>query len=138
MRRLSLITFLSLTACAASGVQIKPEQLSKFERGKTTYQDVVASLGKPNFTTMTADGTRTATYVYAESSIRPATFIPIVGAFAGGADMRSNSVMIMFDRDGVLQNYTASEGAMGTATGLSSGAIPTRVENQPRQAPAAE
>jgi outer membrane protein assembly factor BamE (lipoprotein component of BamABCDE complex) len=129
---------LLLAGCAATGVQVKPEQLSKFERGKTTYQEVVASLGKPNFTSMTADGARTATYFYAESSVQAATFIPIVGAFAGGADTRSNSVMMTFDRHGVLQNYTSSEGAMGTGTGFSAGTSVERVQNQPRQAPATE
>jgi outer membrane protein assembly factor BamE (lipoprotein component of BamABCDE complex) len=134
-RRAWIFTGLILAACAASGVQVTPEQLAKLERGKTTYSQVVTALGKPNFTTATADGNRTATYMYFETSVRAATFIPIVGAFAGGADTRTNSVTMIFDKAGTLQNYSATEGAMGTGTGFASGANTKPVEDQPRQAP---
>jgi outer membrane protein assembly factor BamE (lipoprotein component of BamABCDE complex) len=135
MRRFMLIAALSVASCAATGTQVKPEQLAQFERGKTTYQDVVAAIGKPNNTTITADGNRTAMYIYAESSMRAATFIPYIGPFVGGMDTRSNMVMMMFDRQGVLQNYSASEGASGTGMGFASGVSATPVPSQPKQAP---
>jgi outer membrane protein assembly factor BamE (lipoprotein component of BamABCDE complex) len=124
-----------LSACAASGVQVKEEQLQQFQTGKTTYQEVTSALGAPNFNMINADGTRTIMYTYAEAQVRPETFIPYIGPFVGGTDMRTNNVTLMFDQNGVLQNFTAAEGQTGTGMGIASGTTVDRVEDQPQQAP---
>lgn len=78
-----------------------------------------------------ADGTTMLMYVYSEVSTRPSTFIPIVGAFVGGMDTKSNSVTLRFDKDGKLLYYSSSEIALGTASGIAVDAAP--VTNQPRK-----
>ncbi|MFD2234830.1 hypothetical protein [Phaeospirillum tilakii] len=135
-RAIAAISVVALAGCAASGVQVKEEQLAQFEPGKTTVQDVVASIGKPSNQMLLPDGSRVLVYSYAQVQTRPETFIPIVGAFVGGADMKTNSATLTFDRAGLLKTVSASSGATGTGMGLSSGAsAPDRVPDQPRQAP---
>lgn len=125
-----------LSGCAASGVQVKEEQLAAFEKGKTTMQEVVAALGAPTGNTLMPDGSRMISYTYAQAQARPATFIPIVGAFVGGVDARSNSVMLTFDQQGILKTTMSSSHQQGTGTGFAAGTgLQSPVEQQPRRAP---
>jgi len=135
MRRMSVLAIVAIvSACAATGVQITEEQLSFLKPGKTTIEEAVANLGQPNMNMRKPDGTRMISYVYSEAQARPETFVPIVGAFIGGVDARSNVVMLQFDRDGRLMTHTASSSMFGTGTNFSSGVTPNRVEGQPKQA----
>ena len=123
-----------LSGCAASGVQVTEQQVQAFQKGKTTYPEVVARLGQPNANSIDSKGTRTIAYIYSEASTRPESFIPYIGGFIGGVDMRSNVVTFMFDKNGVLQEYAASSSQTGTGFNLSAGQTKGRVEAQPRQA----
>lgn len=116
---------LFLTACGATGVQVKPTQLTSFKKGETTEAEVVSKLGNPTSQTITSDGNTTVMYSYMAYQARPVTFIPIVGAFAGGADVQSSFVMFRFGPDGKMIDYTANNGAMGSATNLASPSTPT-------------
>ena len=124
---------LGLSACASSGAKVTEQQLSQIQVGKSTYNDVVAALGKPTTTTFSSTGTRTAIYSYSQVSTRPETFIPVVGAFVGGADVKSNSVILMFNAQGILSQYSGSGSAIGTGSNLEAGITPERTEAQPRQ-----
>ena len=73
-----------------------------------------------------ADGRTNLTYVYSRVQARPESFIPVVGAFVGGADTYNTSAVLMFDRNGVLVNYIANEGGTGIGKGLSSGSMRPR------------
>lgn len=106
-----------------------------FEVGKTTYQDVVRKLGEPTQRMVSADGSKQAFYMYVEAQARPETFIPIVGAFVGGSDARSNSASFFFDKNDILTDYRSSSGAMGMGMGLSAGHVEGRIPDQPKQAP---
>lgn len=127
------IAVLALIAgCAATGVKVSDEQLAKLKKGETTRSEVLATLGKPTMQMKLADGTSLLTYSYFEYSTRPATFIPIVGAFAGGADSRSNSVSLRFDANDKLIDNTSMSSEYGTGMGAAAGAI-APVEQQPRK-----
>jgi outer membrane protein assembly factor BamE (lipoprotein component of BamABCDE complex) len=122
MRFISLfIAILSLSACMSMGKKVDQEKVSQFVKGKTTYAEVVQELGKPTQSTIHSDGTRTALYTYVQSQAKAASFIPIVGAFMGGADVESTTTTLSFDKKSVLTSYTATEGGSSTGTGLSSG-----------------
>ena len=132
----AIVLGLLLGGCAATGVQVKEEQLAAFEKGKTTLQEVVAALGQPTGNTLMPDGSRMISYTYAQAQARPATFIPIVGAFAGGVDARSNTAMLTFDQRGILKSTMSSSHQQGTGTGFAAGTgVQPQVEQQPRQAP---
>lgn len=123
-----------MTGCVAMGTQIKEQQLTKLEKGKTTVQEVVASFGPPTTNTLNSNGSRTLMYTYIEAQSRPETFIPFIGGFIGGADSRSNMVTLQFNTAGVLLDYSSSTSTMGTGIGISSGTTFDRVEEQPKQA----
>ena len=61
-------------------------------------------------------------YRYMQSQAKAANFIPIVGAFAGGADTENTNVTLDFDKDSLLTNYSASQGSSSMGTGINSGA----------------
>ena len=134
MRRLLFALFLSisLAGCASTGVKITDDQISQFKEGETTSQEVIARLGRPTTTMRNPDGTTMLMYVYAEARTRASTFIPIVGMFAGGVDSRSNSVVLTFDQQGILQNTSSSSSEYGTASGIAVDAGGP-VQDQPRK-----
>ncbi len=133
MKKLSaVLVALLLSACASSGVRVTDDQMSQFKEGQTTKQEVIAALGQPTTTMRNSDGTTMVMYTYSEARTRGSTFIPIVGAFAGGVDTRSSNVVLTFDQRGVLQSTSSSSSQYGTATGIAvDGGGP--VTDQPRK-----
>lgn len=122
-----------LSGCAATGIKVSEQQAASFQPGKATYTEVVTALGQPSSVTTMPDGSRMALYIFAQAQARPETFIPVVGAFVGGVDSRSSSVIFRFGPDGKLLDHISSVSNMGTGTGLAAGQpMPDRT-NQPRQ-----
>lgn len=119
MKRIILVSMLTL-ACASAGVQVKREQVQDFQKGKTTWAEMVQRLGNPTSVAMSSDGTRVATYVYTHVQARASSFIPVVGVFAGGADQHTNTAIFRFDPAGQLIDYTMSEGNIGSGANLAS------------------
>lgn len=132
MIRYALLALLILYGCATAGVQVKDEQLRGFEKGKTTLSEVEAKLGQPSAIAHNSTGLTVITYAYVHSQARPETFIPIVGAFIGGADSRSTYVALTFDQNNILTGYSNGSSQVGVATGLASGSE-SRVADQPRK-----
>jgi hypothetical protein len=119
---LSLIAV--LTGCMSTGVEVSQEQTASFKTGSTTQQDVVTRLGPPTSRTTMPDGSQVMVYSFAASQARAASFIPIVGAFVGGADSRASTVMFQFAPDGTLKATTRSDSAMGSRMGTVTTAAP--------------
>jgi S1-C subfamily serine protease len=119
MKRAQSVMFAVLAAilagCVSSGTKVDQAQVSKFVAGQTTYDQIVAALGQPNAVAVAADGRRAATYSYVHSQARPESFIPLVGAFVGGADATAQSVTFVFDQAGVLQSGASSQGQTSTS-----------------------
>ncbi len=120
----------SLVGCAASsGVQVAPEKVSQFKVGVSTEPEVIAALGPPTGTTVNGEG-RMITYTGATAQVRGATFIPIVGLFAGGHDIKSSSTVFKFGIDGKLKDVSTTNSNTGTSLG---GQPIDDTTNQPRQ-----
>jgi hypothetical protein len=133
MRHFVALTIVTtLAACAATGVKVTEDQLSSLKTGSSTEAEVVGKLGSPTTRLRMADGSVMLQYVYAEATVRPATFIPVVGLFAGGSDSRSNVVTLRFGADGKLIDTTSASSTYGTGTGLSAGQVAPATE-QPKQ-----
>lgn len=111
-----------LTGCVATGTKVTEEQLFTFQRGTTSYYDVVSQLGKPSQSTRHADGTREVWYQYSQTQLKPENFIPIVATFTQGATAETTTVYLVFDAADKLVSYSASQGQAKTGYGLSSGA----------------
>ena len=129
----------TLTGCYSVGAQVNEGQLAGFEKGRTTYSEIVAQLGLPTSQSVNSEGGRTASWLYAEVKSRPESFIPLIGPFIGGADMKSNMVTMRFDGQGVLQGFSSSSSQLGSGSGFASGVgAGGRIPDQPRQAGVAE
>lgn len=68
----------------------------------------MAKLGKPQATSTNSDGTEVLTYVSMKSRVKAATFIPVVGMFAGGATASTAAIVFTFGPDGLLKNLSTS------------------------------
>lgn len=122
MKLYMCLLVLALAGCASSGVRISDEQLSMFQSGVTSREDVLQALGVPNFSNRLPDGSSILVYSHAQVNTRPETFIPIVGAFVGGADAYTSTTTLRFDADGKLVDSSTAEGATGSGLGFASGA----------------
>lgn len=124
MSRVLLFGVLNISAgplaggCASSGTKVTADQLAGFKAGVTTEAEVIAALGPPNNTSTHADGTKTDMYMHVAMSMHAASFIPVVGLFAGGASHSTDSAILTFDAHGVLKSVSSSTGHNDMNTGL--------------------
>ncbi len=112
------IAVASIMGCVSSGTKVTQQQISAFEVGKTTEAQVIAALGPPNGTATATDGTKSDVYMHVAAHATAATYIPIVGAFAGGAKSTTDSVTFNFDAHGMLKSSSSSSGQNTVNTGL--------------------
>lgn len=103
-----------LTGCATTGNEhlesaTQASVQSQITQGKSTKQDVQDAFGSPNKTTFTDSGFEIWTYELAHATPHAINFVPIVGAFAHGADVRKKTLTVLFDDSGVVKKYTFAE-----------------------------
>lgn len=98
-----------LWASAANCGPITDAQLASLKVGATTYADVVAQFGKPFAVEASSDGSKTLTYMTSKTHIKGASFIPVIGLFAGGAKGDTTTERFEFGPDGVLTKTWTSE-----------------------------
>lgn len=123
---LTLVLLLGLLiGCASSGRKIDQAAVETITKGETTKAQVIARLGSPDQITRMGNGDTLFMYHYMRATPKPATFIPIVGAFAGGANVQHQSCTIIFGPDGLVKNYTSTQGGTEAATGLATGTLAT-------------
>jgi len=79
-----------------------------FKVGVDTLATVIAKLGNPNSTNAASDGTVVISYMTVNTRIKGASFIPIVGLFAGGATGKSRGKSFTFGADGLLKAYSSN------------------------------
>jgi outer membrane protein assembly factor BamE (lipoprotein component of BamABCDE complex) len=111
-----LCLFFALSACATSGNPDVANQavISKIEKGKTTQEQVRQLLGEPQVKTNLKDDTEQWEYAYVDMKLKGATFIPIVGLFAGGGNADVKGATFTFDKNRVVSSYTTSDGKIET------------------------
>ncbi|MCP5411442.1 MAG: hypothetical protein H6924_04815 [Alphaproteobacteria bacterium] len=132
-----LASLLLLAGCMSAGVKVDERNLASFHKGQTTYQEVLARLGPPTTNSLMPDGRRMLMYSWVQASARPQNFIPLVGAFVGGADSRSTNVIIWIDAQNRLASWSTSQSLYGVGRGLDAGPAYGPVPNQPRTTPVA-
>ncbi len=112
MKRALVLVLLAglLIGCASTGRKIDQSQVQTITKGETTKEQVVARLGSPDRIMKLGNGDTIFTYGYARVTAKPATFIPIVGAFAGGANTQYQSCAVTFGPDGIVKNITSMQG----------------------------
>jgi hypothetical protein len=97
-----------LTGCMSMGTQVSDTQMSTLQKGVTTEAEVTTRLGKPNGIVKSSAGNTSYIYTFSKSSPDAASFIPVVGIFAGKTTSTTTTVTLNFNQAGILQDYTTS------------------------------
>lgn len=112
---------LVLSACSSvnseTGTQMSADKIAQIKKGVTTRAQVEALLGSPASVSMMPEGKRVMSYTYtstqASGHATAASFIPVVGLFAGGTkvdgQMRIQTLQIMLNAQGIVDDYEFSD-----------------------------
>jgi len=116
------VVALVLGACASAGnMALKDENeksvAARVVEGKTTKQEVQAAYGQPTQTTFTDGGNEIWTYRYAYATPKAINFVPVVGIFAGGADVQTKELVVMFDKANVVMKFSMREAQQEVSRG---------------------
>lgn len=115
----------------STGVKVDPAQAASFQPGVTTKQEVESRLGAPSVDSTLPDGSSILVYSFTATQARATSFIPIVGAFVGGADVKSSSFTFRFGPDGILKGTSTTAAQSGSQAATTTG-TPMQTD-QPRQ-----
>jgi outer membrane protein assembly factor BamE (lipoprotein component of BamABCDE complex) len=122
MKNICIFTLLVLLAgCASVGRKLDENAVAKIKKGETTRAEVLKSLGSPDQMTRDGEGNVTFQYIYVRATTKPSTFIPVVGAFAGGANVQNQMLMVTFGTNGVVKDLISTYGATESSTGVNTG-----------------
>ena len=117
MKRIWLVVAIVAIIAGCASVDQKSDQnragkIDQIQEGSTTKQQVYDLLGKPDGATNMAAGDSYWSY-----DIKTAK--PIVGAFAGGSNVQSQYLVIIFGRDGIVKKIIGNKGDnnLGVNTG---------------------
>lgn len=110
----ALLIIIVLSGCAstAGNQSIKNETqqsiASKILKGRTTKQDILQQFGEPTLKTTIGTDEDMWSYSIMNSDMSAMSYIPIVGLFSNGTDMKSKNMTITFAGDKV-ENWSFSE-----------------------------
>lgn len=110
----ALLTLIVLSGCAstAGNQSIKNETqqsiASKIFKGRTTKEDIQKQFGEPTRKTTVDTNEDMWFYSIMNSNMSAMSYIPIVGLFSNGIDMKSKNLTITFTGDKV-ENWAFSE-----------------------------
>lgn len=111
MKRTLIITIAALLCgCASVGNNFDSRKLSEVKKGETTESQLVGLFGQPTQRGINSDGDVTMQWIYSEATAKGATFIPIVGAFAGGTNIKTKILNVYLDQLGKVSSYNYSGG----------------------------
>lgn len=100
----ALVLGLAAQPAVAAKAALDPSQ---FTVGTSTIADVERVYGKPVSESVSSDGAHVLAYGRVHAHAKVASFIPVVGLFAGGAVGSSETTVFTFDKDGHLKSYTS-------------------------------
>lgn len=129
---LTLVLVTSLAGCMSSGKQVAPEAALQFKEGVTTESEILTKLGQPTAMSINS-GKKFLTYSGMQVQMKGASFIPIIGAFAGGSDYKMSMAIYQIGPNGILEkisyNTSGAGSRMGTTPAEMSPQEPTAVKN---------
>lgn len=106
-----------LCGCASVGTNFDSRKLAEVKKGQTTEPQLLALFGKPTQRSVNDEGSVSVIWLYTEASVKGTTFIPLVGAFAGGVNSRTKTLVVRLDPSGTVSGYDFSAGGFSTSNG---------------------
>jgi outer membrane protein assembly factor BamE (lipoprotein component of BamABCDE complex) len=110
-----------LCGCASVGRKLDESKVDQIKKGVTTRDQVVQLVGSPDQITRDGFGRVMFQYIYSRATTKPSTFIPIVGAFTGGADVQSQMLMVTFDTNNAVSDLFSSYEVNEINSGVNTG-----------------
>jgi outer membrane protein assembly factor BamE (lipoprotein component of BamABCDE complex) len=120
IKPITLILVAVLVGCASVGRKLDPQKVAQIRNGMSR-QEVIGLVGSPDQMTRTGGGETVFLYHYARATAKAESFIPIAGAFMGGANVQNQMLQVVFSAEGVVKDFTSTYGATETGVGASSG-----------------
>jgi outer membrane protein assembly factor BamE (lipoprotein component of BamABCDE complex) len=108
---LILLTCLFLAGCVTSGRELDPNAVAQIQKGRTNRSQVLQLLGQPQSISTDGNGTEVFVYMFVHAAATPVTYVPIAGAFVGGANSRSQLVTVVFAQGGIVKEVRTTYGA---------------------------
>jgi len=98
-------------ASTTNAAPITAADTAQFKIGVSTLSEVETKLGRPQSVATAADGT-TIAYVSTTMHVKAATYLPVIGMFAGGSKTQASMVTFVFTPGGVLKSTSTSDQSM--------------------------
>jgi outer membrane protein assembly factor BamE (lipoprotein component of BamABCDE complex) len=115
---------LCLSGCISVGRPFEQSSVEKLQKGETTRAQVLALFGSPDQVTRDSSGTESFYYYFCKTTPSAATFVPVVGAFAGGGTIQQQSLTVVLAA-GIVQDFTSMQSASETGYGATAGGSAT-------------
>lgn len=91
---------------------------STLTEGKTAKAQVRGMFGSPFKTAFTDGGLEIWTYEFSKVTADAVSFIPIVNLFGASASGTKKELVVMFNKENVVQRFSMSESDVKQKTGL--------------------
>ena len=114
-----------LSSCGSTGNErIRNETDTTLSReitkGASTKAQVRQILGDPSHVSFTDSGNEIWTYEHVIATDKAINYVPVVNWFARGQDLDKKEVVVLFDKVGIVQNYTISVSQSEVRRGIGS------------------
>ena len=127
MKRLSVLVSL-LSACVVAGcISSGNESIAdatgatvagQLVKGRTTQADVRKLYGDPLKTSFSANGFESWEYEFTRLQSKPTNFIPYINLVHSGAEGDKKTLVVFFDKQKVVPDFTMSTSRINTSQGL--------------------
>lgn len=112
-----------LAGCASSGNMVLKDQTNdtvktQLVEGKTTQDQVRAIYGTPMSTSFTDGCQDVWHYEFAHMSADAISYVPVVNWFARSASGTKKELVILFDKDKIVQKFSMTESPVQVKSGL--------------------
>lgn len=119
----ALLIFIVLSGCASTSgnqsINNETQQsiASKIVKGRTTEAEVLSLYGEPTGKNFVDSNKERWLYSLVKSKMTAATYIPIIGLFSNGTEMKAKSLSILFEK-GKVATWSLSEGNNSVHNGI--------------------
>ena len=114
-----LALLLSLASCVSVGRKLDQASVEKIKKGETTKEQVLKLIGSPEQVTTLYTGDTVWSYHFFRATAKAVNFVPVVGAFTGGANTQNQMLSLTFGSDGIVKNIMSTHGYTESDSGLS-------------------
>ncbi len=105
----ALLMLFVLAGCASyGGPRIAQEKLAQVKEGQTTRAQVIELLGQPFTSTLTSDGKEVFMYYSGTARSSAQNFIPVVNLVQSKMNMDTQTINVLFNKDGIVEKMTAT------------------------------